>query len=225
MKFREDELHHKDIAYENGATKNDNSFKGVLGQKGIPLLFSIYFLTFLAFSLFYAGLPIYASTMLDWTAVDLGIFLAYSSFIMILVQGPLLSFVSGKIPNIRLVAVGTVLLSVSFFLLSNPSIIILYVANTLLSLGNGLMWPSFLSLLSKTGNSTMQGAIQGYGNSMGSLASIFGLILGGIMFESINVIIFTIGACVFLVILILLLINYFQTKSTSVKIEQQIEII
>ncbi|WP_299251862.1 MFS transporter [uncultured Aquimarina sp.] len=223
------QVEHKDCfsgsTIENGATKNDNSFKGVLGQKGIPLLFSIYFLTFLAFSLFYAGLPIYASTMLDWTAVDLGIFLAYSSFIMILVQGPLLSFVSGKIPNIRLVAVGTVLLSVSFFLLSNPSIIILYVANTLLSLGNGLMWPSFLSLLSKTGNSTMQGAIQGYGNSMGSLASIFGLILGGIMFESINVMIFTIGACVFLVILILLLINYFQTKSTSVKIEQQIEII
>ncbi|MHA7058897.1 hypothetical protein ACWGOQ_0016855 [Aquimarina sp. M1] len=79
----------------------------------------------MAFSLFYAGLPIYVSTMSDWTAVDLGIFLAYSSFIMILVQGPLLSFLSGKVPNIGLVAIRTMLLSLSFFLLSNPSIIIL----------------------------------------------------------------------------------------------------
>ncbi|WP_299220414.1 MFS transporter [uncultured Aquimarina sp.] len=220
------QVEHKDCfsgnTIGNDATKNDNNFKGVLGQKGIPLLFSIYFLTFLAFSLFYAGLPIYASTMLEWTAVDLGIFLAYSSFIMILVQGPLLSFLSGKVPNIRLVAIGTVLLSLSFFLLSNPSIIILYVANTLLSLGNGLMWPSFLSLLSKTGNSTMQGAIQGYGNSMGSLASIFGLVVGGIMFESIDVTIFIIGSGIFLLILILLFINYIQTKNASVEVDQTV---
>ncbi|WP_298315670.1 MFS transporter [uncultured Aquimarina sp.] len=220
------QVEHKDCfsgnSIENEVVKSDNSFKGVLGQKGIPLLFSIYFLTFLAFSLFYAGLPIYASTMLEWTAVDLGVFLAYSSFIMILVQGPLLSFLSGKVPNIRLVAIGTVLLSLSFFLLSNPSIIILYLANTLLSLGNGLMWPSFLSLLSKTGNSTMQGTIQGYGNSMGSLASIFGLVLGGIMFESINVTIFIIGSGIFLLILILLFINYILTKNASVEVDQTV---
>ncbi|AXT50046.1 MFS transporter [Aquimarina sp. BL5] len=220
------QVEHKDCfsgnSIENEVVKSDNSFKGVLGQKGIPLLFSIYFLTFLAFSLFYAGLPIYASTMLEWTAVDLGIFLAYSSFIMILVQGPLLSFLSGKVPNIRLVAIGAVLLSLSFFLLSNPSIIILYLANTLLSLGNGLMWPSFLSLLSKTGNSTMQGAIQGYGNSMGSLASIFGLVLGGIMFESIDVTIFIIGSGIFLLILILLFINYILTKNASVEVDQTV---
>jgi len=220
------QVEHKDCfsgnSIENEVVKSDNGFKGVLGQKGIPFLFSIYFLTFLAFSLFYAGLPIYASTMLEWTAVDLGIFLAYSSFIMILVQGPLLSFLSGKVPNIRLVAIGTVLLSLSFFLLSNPSIIILYLANTLLSLGNGLMWPSFLSLLSKTGNSTMQGAIQGYGNSMGSLASIFGLVLGGIMFESIDVTIFIIGSGIFLLILILLFINYILTKNASVEVDQTV---
>ncbi|WP_299440718.1 MFS transporter [uncultured Aquimarina sp.] len=218
------QVEHKDCFDDAiGADKNHNTFRNVLRQRGIPLLFTIYFLTFLGFSLFYAGLPIYASTILEWTAIDLGIFLAYSSFIMILVQGPLLSFLSGKVSNILLVTVGTVLLSLSFFLLSNSSIIILYVANTLLSIGNGLMWPSFLSLLSKTGNSSMQGAIQGYGNSMGSLASIVGLVVGGIMFESINVTIFIIGAGVFLLIFILLLINYIQTKRTSLKIDQKLE--
>ncbi|WP_405206917.1 MFS transporter [Aquimarina sp. LLG6339-5] len=210
------QVEHKDCFVNNATEDGDNNtLKGVLKQKGIPLLFTIYFLTFLAFSLFYAGLPLYASTTLEWTAIDLGMFLAYSSFIMILVQGPLLSFLSGKVSNIILITIGALLLSLSFFFLSYNNLIVLYIANTILSLGNGLMWPSFLSLLSKTGNPTTQGAIQGYGNSMGSLASIFGLFLGGIMFESIGVIIFIIGSGIFLVILLLLFINYIQTRNTK----------
>ncbi len=218
------QVEHKDCFSDKDVEGTaNNTFKGVLKQKGIPLLFTIYFLTFLAFSLFYAGLPIYASTILEWTAIDLGIFLAYSSFVMILVQGPLLSYLSGKVSNNLLVGLGTLLLSVSFFLLSYSDIIILYIANTILSVGNGLMWPSFLSILSKTGNRSMQGAIQGYGNSMGSLASIFGLVLGGIMFESINVIVFIIGSGVFLLIFVLLLINYLQTRKNSIKINPTVE--
>ncbi|SEM13935.1 Predicted arabinose efflux permease, MFS family [Aquimarina amphilecti] len=223
------QVEHKDCFSDetvvNDASKNINTFRGVLKQKGVSLLFSIYFLTFLAFSLFYAGLPIYASTMLEWTAVDLGIFLAYSSFIMILVQGPLLSFLSGKVSNIMLITLGVLLLSLSFFLLSFNDLIVLYIANTILSLGNGLMWPSFLSLLSRAGNRSIQGTIQGYGNSMGSLASIFGLVLGGIMFESMGVKIFIIGSGIFLVILILLFINYIRMKNTETKTDQTVEIV
>ncbi len=220
------QVEHKDCFIKNAPEdSNNNTLKGVLKQKGIPLLFTIYFLTFLAFSLFYAGLPIYASTTLEWTAIDLGMFLAYSSFIMILVQGPLLSFLSGKVSNIILITIGTLLLSLSFFFLSFNNLILLYLANTILSLGNGLMWPSFLSLLSRTGNPTMQGAIQGYGNSMGSLASIFGLVLGGIMFESIGVVIFTIGSGIFLVILLLLFVNYIRTRKTKVIVDHTVEAI
>jgi MFS family permease len=58
----------------------------------------------------------------------------------------------------------------------------IYTANVLLAVGNGLMWPSFLSILSRSGKPGIQGTIQGYANSMGSLASIFGLILGGTLF-------------------------------------------
>ncbi|MBW1295094.1 MFS transporter [Aquimarina litoralis] len=221
------QVEHKNCFSKNTDTtksKKATTFISILKQQGIPLLFAIYFLTFLAFSLFYAGLPIYTSTILDWTAIDLGIFLAYSSFIMILVQGPLVSFLSGKVSNIVLIGIGTSLLSLSFFFLSFNSILILYLANTILSIGNGLMWPSFLSLLSKTGNPDLQGTIQGYGNSMGSLASIFGLILGGIMFESINVQVFIIGSGIFLLILILLLINHFRTKNTLLKLNPTAEV-
>ncbi len=200
-----------------------NSFLKILKLDNIPLLYTVYFLTFLAFSLFYAGLPIYASTILEWSATELGIFLAYSSMIMILVQGPLLSYLSGKVSNIFCIALGSALLALSFYFLSISDLFILYFANTLLSLGNGLMWPSFLSLLSRTGNPKMQGAIQGYGNSMGSFASIFGLILGGILFESIQMTVFMIGSGIFLLVFLLIIINHFRTKKVTLQQEPSIK--
>ena len=212
------QVEHKDC-YEEGdleASPPKKGWKTVLGQPGIPLLYSVYFLTFLAFSLFYAGLPIYANTLLNWTAVDLGIFLAYSSLIMILVQGPLLSKLSNRFDNRSLILVGSSFLCISFFLLSVEHIIVLYMANTLLSVGNGLMWPSFLSLLSRKGTPQMQGAIQGYGNSMGSMASMFGLILGGMLFETIQTQVFVIGTVIFLVVTLLMLINRLRHKKGDV---------
>ncbi|WP_425234552.1 MFS transporter [Ulvibacterium sp.] len=212
------QVEHKDC-YQEGDIEANPPKKGwgsVLKEPGVPLLYAVYFLTFLAFSLFYAGLPIYASTLLEWTAIDLGIFLAYSSLIMILVQGPLLSRLSDNISNQSLILVGSLLLSLSFFLLSMDSLVILYMANTLLSIGNGLMWPSFLALLARTGNPQIQGAIQGYGNSMGSMASMFGLILGGLLFETMETNVFAIGSGIFLIVTLLMGANFLQGNRKTV---------
>ncbi len=214
------QVEHKEC-YTDSPEENTNTitFWSILKLEGIPLLYTIYFFTFLGFSLFYAGLPIYASTVLEWSASELGVFLAYSSIIMILVQGPLLSYLSGKVSNIFFITIGSVLLALSFYLLSISNLIILYVANTLLSLGNGLMWPNFLSMLSKTGTPRMQGTIQGYGNSMGSFASIFGLILGGLLFERIQTGVFIVAAILFLLIAMLVLLTNSKIFKTSKHLE------
>ncbi|WP_281990330.1 MFS transporter [Aquimarina aggregata] len=217
------QVEHKDC-YNDRDSSDDgtsNSLFKILKLDSLPLLYSVYFFTFLAFSLFYAGLPIYALTILKWSAVELGIFLAYSSLVMILVQGPLLSYLSGKISNIACVAIGSILLSISFYFLSFSDLVIMYCANTLLSIGNGLMWPNFLSLLSKTGTPQMQGAIQGYGNSMGSFASIFGLILGGVLFDKIQTLIFVIGAGIFLFIFLIVVINHYRNKEAIIGLQSK----
>ncbi|WP_350284801.1 MFS transporter [uncultured Croceitalea sp.] len=212
------QVEHKDCFTEGSEELQPESGKGlkqVLTIKGVPLLYGIYFLTFFGFSLFYAGLPIYANSILEWSAIDLGIFLAYSSFIMILVQGPILSRLSKKLSSQSLVLMGSLLLATSFFLLSRQQVVLLYVANTLLSLGNGLMWPSFLALLSSLGTKKTQGTIQGYGTSMGSIASMLGLIMGGILFERITTLVFMIGGFIFLLITALVLFNNY--RSTKLK--------
>ena len=45
------------------------------------------------------------------------------------------------------------------------------------------MWPSVLSLLSKIAGDQYQGAVQGLSGSAGSLASIVGLIGGGLLYD------------------------------------------
>jgi MFS family permease len=210
------QVEHKDCYTEGEESSSGNStgWKAVVTQPGIPKLYAVYFLTFLAFSLFYAGLPLYASSSLEWSASDLGIFLSYSSIIMFITQGPILSKLSEYYNNQKLIIAGSILLGVSFLLLSYENTIILYVAMTLLSLGNGIMWPSFMSLLSKTGAKRIQGAIQGYGSSMGSIASMFGLLAGGLLFEQIQVTVFMIAGAIFFCIGIVMVFKHPKRKAT-----------
>ena len=197
------QVEHKDCYTEGQEEIKEESnkrFKRIMQIEGIPLLFAVYFLTFFAFSLFYAGLPVYANQDLGWSAVDLGLFLAYSSLIMIVVQGPVLTRLSSKVSGKSLILFGSLMLAVSFYLLQWENIYLLYAANTFLSLGNGLMWPSFLSQLAATGEKRLQGEIQGYGTSMGSIASMIGLMAGGVLFESIGTQVFLFGSLIFVLI-------------------------
>lgn len=59
----------------------------------------------------------------------------------------------------------------------------IYGAAVLFAVGNGLMWPSFMSILSKRAGTALQGAVQGVAGSFGGLASIVGLTLGGLLYD------------------------------------------
>ncbi|MBX2875284.1 MAG: MFS transporter [Saprospiraceae bacterium] len=181
----------------------DTGLKAVLKMPHIPVLFGVYFLNFLGFSFFYACFPIFASQVMEWTSIQLGLFFTLNSGIMVLAQGPILSYLSAKVPDASLVITGSILISANFFLLTLQTDISVYLANVLMALGNGIMWPSFLSILAKSGTSKVQGTIQGYASSTGSLASIFGLVLGGILFNYVGASIFVVsGVILFLIFLV-----------------------
>ena len=61
------------------------------------------------------------------------------------------------------------------------------------------MWASFLSILAKVAGTRYQGAIQGYASSMGSAASIIGLISGGFLYGLIGEVTFFIPAVIMFV--------------------------
>lgn len=157
-----------------------NGMGAVLALTHMPALMAVNFLVMLGFSFFYVAFPVHAVEGLKWDVIQIGIFFAVLSLVMILVEGPVLARV-GKISSDRaLMSFGAVCLASGFVALLVPETVAVYFGAALIALGNGLMWPTFMAVLSKAAGERLQGAVQGYAQSAGAVASIAGLIAGGI---------------------------------------------
>ena len=170
--------------------------RGIFKLKYIPFLLILYFLIFLGFNLYYASFPTHAADELKWSVTQLGIFYAVLSAIMVFIQGPVLRKALKKFSEEKLVIIGSIILGTNFVLFALNNIMFVYVAVILFAVGNGLMWPSFMSILSRRAGTDLQGAVQGVAGSFGGLASIIGLILGGILYDQIGAVTFLISAAV-----------------------------
>jgi MFS transporter, DHA1 family, tetracycline resistance protein len=102
-----------------------------------------------------------------------------------------------------LVIIGNLILGTNFILIASPDTILVYGAAILFALGNGLMWPSVMSILSKTAGSVHQGVVQGVAGSVAGLASIIGLTTGGLFYNMFGVTTFLISAGVIFAVFIL----------------------
>ena len=160
-----------------------------------PIL-TIYFLIMLAFNFFYIAFPVYAVKTLEWNVTQTGIFFTVLSLMMIVVQGPVLSRLSKKCSDTFLMAAGSVVLVFGFYFFATTNITMIYIAAALMALGNGLMWPSTMSALSKAAGDRFQGAVQGYAGSGGAIASIIGLVVGGVLYGFLENTIFIISAII-----------------------------
>jgi MFS family permease len=174
---------------------NKIRFRDILQLKNVPFMLLLYFIIFLGFNIFYTAFPIHSATALQWTIAELGVFFSVLSFIMVIIQGPVLSRLSKKVNEQWLILVGNLILGTNFILMMSYDIRLIYIAAILFAVGNGLMWPSVLAILSKVAGNTYQGSVQGFAGSFGSLSSIIGLIIGGLLYESIGVLAFLISAC------------------------------
>ncbi|MCH2083448.1 MAG: MFS transporter [Saprospiraceae bacterium] len=173
---------------------NNEAHFNVWQVNSFPIYLFLYFLIFLVFNFFYASFPVYASKYLGWDSSALGVFFTILASSMIVTQTFLLPRLSKSVNDWSLFIVGCFILSLSFGLLVLPPNWAVYSSAILYGLGNGLMWPSFLSMLSQLGDKSQQGRIQGFAGSAGSLASIIGLIAGGFIFSVIGEQIFLFSA-------------------------------
>jgi MFS transporter, DHA1 family, tetracycline resistance protein len=178
-------------------------FRDVFKLKYISFLLVLYFLIFLGFNIFYTSFPIHAVNELGWTVTQMGIFYAVLSGIMVLVQGPILRKALKKFSEEQLVIIGSVILGTNFILLVSSDIILIYGAAVLFAVGNGLMWPPVMSILSNRAGTVYQGTVQGVANSFASLASIIGLMMGGLLYNMLGANTFLISAGVIFTVFIM----------------------
>ena len=178
-------------------------FLDVFHIKHISFLLLLYFFIFLGFNIFYTSFPIHAVSGLGWTVIEMGIFFAILSGIMVLVQGPILRKALKKFSEEKLVVIGSLILGSNFVLFVSNDIVLIYGAAILFAVGNGLMWPSLVSILSKRAGTTHQGAVQGIASSFASLASIIGLTAGGLLYNLLGNTTFLISAGVIFTVFIM----------------------
>ena len=185
------------------ANPNRLKFRDVFKLKYISFLLLLYFLIFLGFNIFYTSFPIHAVNELGWTVTQMGIFYAVLSGIMVLVQGPILRKALKKFSEEQLVIIGSVILGTNFILLVSSDIILIYGAAVLFAVGNGLMWPPVMSILSNRAGTIYQGTVQGVANSFASLASIIGLLVGGLLYNMLGATTFLVSAGVIFTVFIM----------------------
>ena len=172
----------------------------ILGMPNISFMLLMYFLIFLAFNFYYVSFPMWAAESLHWGVFQLGIFFSFLSAVLVIVQGPVLSKISAIVSDAKLVIAGSLVLAASFIFFRSYNTVMIYCGALLLGIGNGIMWPSFLAILSNVGDDQYQGAIQGFASSAGSLASIIGLVTGAFLFDGLQSNIFLLTTFVMLVI-------------------------
>ncbi len=182
---------------------NKLRFLDIFKLTHISFLLFLYFLIFLGFSIFYTSFPIHAVLGLKWSITEMGIFYAVLSGIMILVQGPILRKALQKFSENKLVIIGSLVLGINFIFFLSNNILLIYTAAILFAIGNGLMWPSLLSILAKKAGTVHQGAVQGVASSFASLASIIGLTIGGVLYNAIGATTFLISAGVIFTVFII----------------------
>jgi MFS family permease len=172
--------------------------RDLLRLERVPLLLAMYFLVMLGFNLFYVSFPMHAVVGLQWTVRETGAFFAVLSLMMAVVQGPVLGRAARRWEDTGLVLAGSLMLAASFLFFWAGTSASAYAGAALLALGNGLMWPSVIGVLSKAAGPRFQGAVQGLAGSLGSAASIVGLLGGGLLFDVIGPRTFVLaGAAVF----------------------------
>jgi len=160
----------------------------------MKLLLSLYFLVFFAFNLFYVAFPVYASTGIGWSLLEIGVYFAAMGLMMAVVQGPVLALLSARWSERERVVGGSTMLALSFPFFASSSTAMIYLGTALLAVGNGVMWPSLLAILSGTADRSVQGAVQGFAASAGAVASIAGLLLGGALYQWLGSGVFLISA-------------------------------
>jgi MFS family permease len=192
-----------DIKENTYSVSNKMGFLEIIRMQGIFRILSIYFLIFLAYNVFYTAFPVHAANSLKWNAASLGLYFSILSLLLVFVEGPLLSWVSKRYSDYSLLTTGSFMLIANFVLLVYSTDFLTYISLIFFALGNGFMWPSLMSILSKTTKKEYQGAVQGVSTSFTSLASILGLITGGFMFSFFGTGTFVIAASMLLGVFLL----------------------
>ncbi|HVK60298.1 MAG TPA: MFS transporter [Bdellovibrionales bacterium] len=151
-----------------------------------PLMI-VFFLSGLAMAQMEAMLFPYVADVFGWGLQISSYGFAYVGVLMAFTQGWLVRRTMAKVGERKTLFIGLCLFALSLFMIPfSLSVAVLAIAMTILAVGNGLMRPPNLGLISLATPADEQGAAMGVTNSLASLGRILGPIIGGVLYERIG---------------------------------------
>lgn len=170
----------------------------LLAEPTLFFVVTVFFIVMLGFNLFYASFPMHAARSLGFDAMTIGVFFAILSGTLVVVEGPVLTWLSPRSSETTRIVGGLLVLAAGFVVFWAARGWTVYAAALLFAFGNGVAWPSLTSFLAGLVDDSIQGSVQGLASSAGSLASIIGLLAGGVIYERFHSVTFLLSASLIL---------------------------
>ena len=167
-----------------------NRIREIFHQLNRPIsgsLIAVFFLSGLAMAQMEAMLFPYVADVFNWDLRTASYGFAYIGVMMVFTQGYLIRKWMPKFGEPKILAIGLLLFAISLFGLAlSTTVTLLAITMTILALGNGMMRPPNVGMISLLAPADEQGAAMGVTNSIASLGRIFGPMVGGILYQDMS---------------------------------------
>ncbi len=162
-------------------------FSKLLAAFAKPLIgavLMIFFIVFLSFSAIPVIVPLLGVAFFGFGAVEMSYFFMYIGAVQIILQSVVIGKVTKKFGEEKLIAFGPLLMMIGIFLMPLiPNTAIFMLSLTMIASGSGIMRTIVPSFISKITPTNEQGGTLGVANSVASIATVPGPLIGGSLFE------------------------------------------
>jgi len=150
----------------------------------IGAVLMIFFIVFLSFSAIPVIMPLLGVAFFGFGSVEMSYFFMYIGTVQIILQGVVLGRLTEKFGEEKLIAFGPLLMMLGIFLMPLiPNIAIFMLSLTMIASGSGIMRTVVPSFISRITPANEQGGTLGVANSVASIATVPGPLIGGSLFE------------------------------------------
>jgi DHA1 family tetracycline resistance protein-like MFS transporter len=150
----------------------------------IGAVLMIFFIVFLSFSAIPVIVPLLGVAFFGFGSVEMSYFFMYIGAVQIILQGVVIGRLTRKFGEDKLIAFGPLLMMLGIFfmpLISNIAAFMLSL--TMIASGSGIMRTVVPSFISRATPANEQGGTLGVANSVASIATVPGPLIGGALFE------------------------------------------
>jgi DHA1 family tetracycline resistance protein-like MFS transporter len=148
-----------------------SALRDVLQKREIALLFTVYFMFFMAFVFLQVVIPPWLERLFGFGSIQTSFLFAYIGIVSVLTQAVILPRLYKKIKNTTLAIAGIILLSIGLLALGTlPFLALLVVMGALVAFGFGILLTTLITLISVNAPVEAQGGTLGIAQSFAALA-------------------------------------------------------